>query len=206
MKKISEKGRKLSGVKLTENGLTFAFRSGGVYEVTKNAYVAALNKQFARLFPRIDKEITRERNERIKAEAEANGRVAVLPPPCVTRMFDRRKAADAAAGRRLLAAAANRAWKDFEYEWGDMLKSEIDSALDDAGIGGTLEDYLMRHAYTQDGRPLAGRRSGIDVYMSKGANLGYWYTEHETVNGFEIWYKAVDPFIWFGEKKESGAR
>ena len=27
----------------------------------------------------------------------------------------------------------------------------------------------------------------------------YFYTRHETENGFEIWYKAYDPIIWFGK-------
>ena len=200
MKKISEKDRKLSGADMSENGFTLRFRSGGEYEITKDAYMDGLKRQFDLPFGGIGKMITESRNERLKASA--GNRPPPRYPPCMAYIYDRRAVKDGEEDETL-SAIGEKAWREFREKWGDLFMSENDDILDIAGSGGMLEDDFMRWSYTQDGRCLSAAKPGIDVYVSRSGQPRAWYTRHEIKNGFEIWYKAVDPFAWFGKKKRT---
>lgn len=86
--------------------------------------------------------------------------------------------------------------REFEFIY-NALGSEIPEPLQQL-----ICSRLNSMIFSQSMRPLIDYQLGID-YVRIPTNSEtypnmYFYTEHETQGNYEIWYKALDPFVWYG--------
>lgn len=87
----------------------------------------------------------------------------------------------------------------FELEWiYSILETEVPEPLQQF-----ICDRLNSVVFSQSMRYLPDSQEGIDyVCIQTNSEINpkmYFYTDHEMQGNFEIWYKALDPFIWYGK-------
>lgn len=194
MKKIDGENLKLAGIDLTEDGLKLKFRSGGEYSVKRDRYAEAAADAFVSAGTGDDvcSVIKDARNGYIKSHTR-KGKKPVFIKGVITE-----KHAAPDGEKTPFGDIANKAWDDFVFKWGDQLAAESDSVFESEDSGREIENDLVGWAYTQTGDNLVKRVKDRDYVLVQGEKPAYYYTDHSTSNGYEVWYKAIDPFSFFG--------
>lgn len=181
-------------------------KSGKSYEFSPDAYrktaIADVVKSFEGDADRDGRAaVLAAANAKIKAAAEEAGIDTPATLTSVTIRFED----NSGLTPDTLGWFDTEGWDGFVEAQKDYCESDGDDQFPER-TSEILLGFLNGIAFDQNGRRLdvSDGNTGI-VKAEVGGTTGYFYTRHETSNGAEIWYKAVDPMSWYGvETRKAG--
>ena len=171
------------------------FKSGNAYEFSTQNYIkgakAELRRFSGQAVERLEKAIKEESNRKILEDAEYRD----IRHPVLTDMVSIEFEDPVQPEEESIGDLA-----DFE------LMCSSASSNESGRVGEDFQDNVLTFMetmfMTQSFSRLASGPDTDWVEVATGDDSygkTYFYTRHETKNGFEIWYKAYDPIIWFGK-------